>query len=102
MKLGNSIKIFRKNRSLTQSQLAEMCEISTTYLSLIESEKKEPALPLVKVIAEKLNIPLPILIFSAITNEDIPENKKELFEILKPSVDSILNNLVNDNADSEA
>ena len=102
MKLGNSIKTFRKNRSLTQSQLAEMCEISTTYLSLIESEKKEPSLPLVKVIAERLNIPLPILIFSAITNEDIPENKKELFEILKPSVDSILNNLVNDNADSEA
>ena len=102
MKLGNSIKTFRKNRSLTQSQLAEMCEISTTYLSLIESEKKEPTLPLIKVIAERLNIPLPILIFSAITNEDIPENKKELFEILKPSVDSILNNLVNDNADSEA
>ena len=102
MKLGNSIKTFRKNRNLTQSQLAEMCEISTTYLSLKEKKKKEPALPLVKVIAERLNIPLPILIFSAITNEDIPENKKELFEILKPSVDSILNNLVNDNADSEA
>ena len=53
-----------------------MCGITSTYLSLVENGKKEPTIALIKVIAEKLVVPLPILIFSAITDEDIPVEKK--------------------------
>lgn len=76
MNLGNSIKAFRKGRKLSQSDLAGMCGITSTYLSLVENGKKEPTIALIKVIAEKLVVPLPILIFSAITDEDIPVEKK--------------------------
>ena len=101
MNLGNSIKAFRKERKLSQSDLAGMCGITSTYLSLVENGKKEPTIALIKIIAEKLEVPLPILIFSAITDEDIPIEKKELFELVKPSVDSILQKLISEDAVSE-
>ena len=42
MNLGETIKLLRKRNGLNQSQLAELCEITVTYLSLIENGKKEP------------------------------------------------------------
>ncbi len=102
MKLGDSIKAFRKERKLTQAQLAELCGITTTYLSLVENGKKEPTVALMKTIATQLKVPLPVLLFSAITPEDIPEEKKGFFNVIKPSIDSMLNSLMNEDVDSKA
>lgn len=101
MNLGETIKLLRKRNGLNQSQLAELCEITVTYLSLIENGKKEPTLSLLKTIANSLQVPLPILLFSALTEEDIPESRKEFFNVIKPSIDSMLQNLIDNNADSK-
>lgn len=102
MNLGETIKILRKRNGLNQAQLAELCDITITYLSLIENGKKEPALSLLKTIARGLHVPLPILLFSSLTEDDIPDSKKDFFNVIKPSIDSMLYNLVEDNADSKS
>ena len=102
MNLGETIKLLRKRNRLNQSQLAELCEITVTYLSLIENGKKEPTLSLLKTIANSLQVPLPILLFSALTEEDIPESRKDFFNVIKPSIDSMLHNLIDDNVDSKS
>lgn len=102
MNLGETIKLLRKRNGLNQSQLAELCKITVTYISLIENGKKEPTLSLLKTIANSLRVPLPILLFSALTEEDIPESRKEFFNAIKPSIDSMLHNLIDDNVDSKS
>lgn len=101
MNLGETIKLLRKRNGLNQSQLAESCDITVTYLSLIENGKKEPTLSLLKTIANNLQVPLPILLFSALTEDDIPESRKEFFSVIKPSIDYMLQNLIDNNADSK-
>lgn len=96
MKIGSIIKAERKKRGLSQNQLAARCSITVTYLSLIENDKKEPTVSLLRTIAESLNLPLPILLFMSLDDEDIPESKKEFFNIVKPSIDSMLQNLIED------
>ena len=81
MDIGNTIKFFRKEKKLSQIDLAQKCGITSTYLSLIENGKKEPTIALVKVIVEKL---------------EIPEGKKDFFNMVKPSIEKILQNLIQD------
>lgn len=94
MKIGNIIKTERKKRGWSQKQLADRCSITVTYLSLIENDKKEPTVSLLRTLAENLNLPLPILLFMSLDDDDIPESKKEFFNIVKPSIDSMLQNLI--------
>ncbi|QSB26292.1 helix-turn-helix domain-containing protein [Flavobacterium sp. CLA17] len=91
MDLGIVIKNMRKQRKLTQSEFASLCGITQTYLSQIEGNHKEPNLSILKTISEKLNIPLPILFFQSLTEEDIQPNKRKAFEIISPSVKSLVN-----------
>ena len=94
MKIGSIIKAERKKRGWSQKQLADRCGITVTYLSLIENDKKEPTVSLLRTFAENLNFPLPILLFMSLDDDDIPESKKEFFNIVKPSIDSMLQNLI--------
>jgi len=91
MDLGNVIKNIRKQKALTQNEFAALCGITQTYLSQIEGNLKEPNLSTLKVIGENLNIPLPILFFLSMTKEDVQPNKRKAFEIVSPSVKSLVN-----------
>ena len=91
MDLGIVIKNMRKQRKLTQSEFASLCGITQTYLSQIEGNHKEPNLSILKTISEKLNVPLPILFFQSLTEEDIQPHKRKAFEIISPSVKSLVN-----------
>ncbi len=91
MDLGNVIKNIRKQKGLTQNEFASLCGITQTYLSQIERNLKEPNLSTLKSISEKLNIPLPILFFLSMTEDDVQPNKRKAFEIVSPSVKSLVN-----------
>lgn len=43
IKLGQKIKIKRKNLELSQESLAEKCEFDRTYISLLERGKRNPS-----------------------------------------------------------
>lgn len=90
MDLGRTIKKVRKQRKLTQTELASICDITQTYLSQIEGNLKEPNLSTLKTISEKLKMPLPILFFLSMTPDDIEPSKRKSFEIVSPSVKSLV------------
>lgn len=91
MNLGNIIKNIRKQRGQTQSEFALSCGITQTYLSQIESNLKEPNLSTLKSISENLAVPLPILFFLSMTEDDVQPGKREAFQIVSPSVKSLVN-----------
>ena len=91
MNLGATIKNLRKQRGQTQDEFASLCGITQTYLSQIESNQKEPNLSTLRAISEQMNVPLPIMFFLSMTEDDIPASKREAFGIVNPSVKSLVN-----------
>lgn len=91
MDLGIVIKNIRKQKGQTQGEFASLCGITQTYLSQIENNAKEPAISTLKTISEKLGMPLPILFFQSLTSEDINPNKRNAFELVSPSIKSLVN-----------
>jgi len=91
MNLGVTIKNIRKQKGQTQSEFASACGISQTYLSQIENNQREPNLSTLKIISNELNVPLPILFFLSLNIYDIQQSKREAFEIISPSVKSLVN-----------
>ena len=91
MDLGTTIRNIRKQKGQTQSEFAAKCNISQTYLSLIEHNQKEPNLSTLKSISEQFSVPLPILFFLSLTDEDVQPNKRKAFDIVSPSVKSLVN-----------
>ena len=53
---GGAIRALRKERRLTQEQLAEMCKRHPVYISEIERGKKNPSLDTILRISKALNV----------------------------------------------
>ncbi|MEW6003288.1 MAG: helix-turn-helix transcriptional regulator [Nitrospirota bacterium] len=85
MSVGKNIKLFRINANLKQKELAKKLEIKDSYLSLIENEKKEPSLSLLKKISEVLNVPIGMFFWENMekteTTTPIGRLKRLLFEL---------------------
>ena len=62
--IGGRIKKCRKEAKLTQESLAELFDISPTYLSEIETNRKQAGLQVLCRIAEELGVSLDYLVFS--------------------------------------
>jgi transcriptional regulator with XRE-family HTH domain len=90
MKLGNAIKSVRTKNGLTQNELATRCEITQTYLSQIENNLKEPNMSTLKTISGHLNIPLPILFFLSMDEDDINPLKRDAFRMINGPVKSLI------------
>lgn len=56
-------------------------DISASYLSLIESGKKEPSLPLLREIAASLDLSLDVLMLTAIDYDEIRNQQKGVAEL---------------------
>lgn len=59
--LGARIKELRKNRGMTQDQLAERVDLATRYISLIEVGRSSPSLETIENIARALEVELKVL-----------------------------------------
>jgi len=90
MNLGKSIQTFRKQKGIRQSIIATKCGITTTYLSQIENNKKEPTIATLKKICNAMDIPIPILLILSINDDDIPPEKKESFKFIMPTFKQII------------
>ena len=95
MDLGNIIKNIRKQKGQTQDEFALSCGITQTYLSQIEGNLKEPNLSTLKDISKGLGVPLPILFFLSMTDDDVQPNKRKAFKIVRPSIKSLVNEFFN-------
>lgn len=90
MDLGKAIKTIRKKRGLKQKELANFCGISTNAMLSIEANKSFPHKTTIRKICEVLDIPVAYLLFFCITDEDIPEKSKYLFNLLYEPIRKLL------------
>ena len=82
MDLGNAIKTLRKQKKITQKQLAELSGISTNALCSIEKGQSFPSKATISKICYSLKIPESYLLLFSITEDDIPEDKRVLYRAL--------------------
>ncbi len=91
MNLGTTIKNIRKQKGFTQVDFANKCGITQTYLSQIENNLKEPNLSTLKSISLNLSLPLPIIFFLSMDEEDVSPQKRDAFNFVNPSIKSLVN-----------
>ena len=82
--LASNIKARRKAQGLTQEALAEMVNTATTYIAMIESEKRTPSFKMIEKIAEALKIEATTLFsiknYPSESSSEIQEKLKCQFE----------------------
>ena len=89
MNLGKAIMSVRKQLGIKQYELAEMCGISQTSLSQIETGVKRPSPNTLKKICNAFEVPDSVLYILGMQDTDIPESKKEMYSLLFPSIKSL-------------
>lgn len=91
MNYGLIIKKLRKEKyNENQVDFSKRIGITQSYLSGIEIGNKKPSIDLLENISLLTNVPLPIMFWQSITDENIPVGKKEIFKQLKPSIDNLI------------
>src|SRR4051812_7721023 len=68
MTLGEAIRSLRSAAGLSQQQLAKDEGISPSYLSLVEADKREPTVSLLRLISKRLGTPAALLLAAALAN----------------------------------
>lgn len=96
MNIGASIKEVRKQKGLSQIELAEKIEISQTSLSQIESGSKRPSATTLKKICKVLKVSEVMLYMMSASEDDVPKEKKELFNMLFPSIKGLILKITED------
>jgi len=95
MNIGNAIKNIRTKVGMNQRDFASVIEVTQTHLSLIESGKRKPSFTLMEKVSKETLIPLPLMFWLAMNEDDVKKNKEELFKILKPSIDALIDTFFN-------
>lgn len=78
MNMGQAIKMCRTRRSLSQAELARLAGCSVSYLSMMESNQRDPSLSTLKGIAAALRVPTEILFFLGADRDELAGMDKEL------------------------
>lgn len=89
MDLGIAIRSIRKQLGISQSELAEKCEISQTALSQIENSVKRPSAKTIKKICVALDVPESIIYLLGMQQSDVSPAKKKVYDMLFPSIRSM-------------
>jgi len=85
--IGKTIKLLRVASRLKQKELARMAGISQNYLSLIESDRKEPSLQVIERISARLGVPIAgIFLLSMDTPTGLSGDETTLFASLRDLV----------------
>ncbi|WP_298093641.1 helix-turn-helix domain-containing protein [uncultured Catenibacterium sp.] len=81
--IGKFIAFKRKQKNLTQEQLAQILNISNKTVSKWETGKSMPDYTLVKPLCEALNISVSELIDGQTLNESVKINEDQLIELMR-------------------
>lgn len=71
MNIGHALKVCRSAKKLSLEELAGRADLSQSYLSMIESGKREPTLASIEKIAGAMGVATPILLFLASENNEL-------------------------------
>lgn len=71
MDVGSAIRLCRKRRGVSQTDVATRAECSVSYLSMLENNKRDPTLSMVTKIAEALRVPVGVLFVMASEEKEL-------------------------------
>lgn len=77
--LGSTVRRLRHEANLTQEQLADRAQISASYLSHIESDRKEPSLQVLRRLARESGV-WPGLLLGAMLQTEMPRQLRPVYE----------------------
>lgn len=90
MNVGEKIREIRIGKNIDQKTLAVMCGLSQPYLSQIEKGIKFPNINILEKISNYLNVPSAVLFYLSVEIGDVPDTKKEAFQMLNPTIISLI------------
>ncbi|MDB4923031.1 helix-turn-helix transcriptional regulator [Mucilaginibacter sp.] len=90
MNIGTAIKYLRKQKELSQTELAELCGLTQTALSQIENGSRRPNTDTMKKLTDYFQVPEILIYMLATEPADIPANKREMFDIVFPNLRKML------------
>ena len=71
MDVGSAIRLCRKRRGVSQTDVATRAECSVSYLSMLENNKRDPTLSMIRRIAEALHVPVGALFVMASEEKEL-------------------------------
>jgi transcriptional regulator with XRE-family HTH domain len=89
MNIGNAIRSIRKKLSVSQSELAQKCNLSQTSVSQIETGAKRPSQRTIAKICVALDIPESVIYIVAMQGTDSSEGKDDAYSLVYPSLRSL-------------
>lgn len=81
MNLGKAIKELRRHKGISQKELATRCGISTNAICSLENNDSFPSKNTFEKICKALGIPGAYIFLFSISEEEIPERKRELYKL---------------------
>ena len=90
MNIGQAIKELRKEKKIKAKDLAAASTLSPTGLHNIESDKTFPTKPTIEALANALGVPVAVILIHSLTEEDIPEEKREAFKYIVEPIKQFL------------
>lgn len=60
--LAENIRSYRKNRGISQEELADLCDLHRTYIGSVEREERNVSLSTLEVLARTLGVSVPELL----------------------------------------
>lgn len=92
--IGRRIKAARKEKNLTQERLAESINISTNYISEIESKGRIPSFSMLTTICRFLNVSVDDIIFN--TDSDYVKKITRQLSLCNEKQLELINSIVED------
>lgn len=94
MDIGSSIKVLRKQKKMTQKDLAAKCDLTPTALCNLEKGVSFPKKDTIEKLCAGLGIPESYLLLFSLTEDDVPADKRTLYRLLcKPFQEELIKNL---------
>ncbi len=84
--MGQYIKLARTNRGISQIKLADELNVSKTYISLLENNRKDASIELLKKMARLLDIPVVLLLWQKL---DFPQARTKEEQAIKQQLEKI-------------
>ena len=94
IKIGAFLKVLRKEKNLTQEQLAEQLGVSNRTVSRWETGSNMPDISLLTEIAEFYDVSIPELIYGERKSENMREDVKEVAETMSDYAKAEKENMV--------
>lgn len=89
MNIGKAIKELRTQKKVSQKVLAEKTSITQAALSAIENGAR-PNPENLKKICQALEVPESLIYIMGLEKEDVPDEKKVLYEELFPVIETLI------------